>query len=76
MQIRITDEPQLTKLWNDCLIDRVIAEKLGYKTRDITNYRRDHQMPSNAGLLNWDKGGYVDHAKKSYKKFEGVSRCL
>lgn len=72
MLIRISDEPQLHKMWNDCLIDREIAEKLGYKTRDIANYRRDHNMPSNAGLLNWDKDGYRDHSKRSYKKFEGV----
>jgi hypothetical protein len=40
-----------TALWNDGLVDREIAERLGYKSRDISNYRRDHNMPSNAGLM-------------------------
>jgi hypothetical protein len=51
MQIKPSDETKLTKLWNGCLLDRDIAERLGYKSRDISNYRRDHNMPSNAGLM-------------------------
>jgi hypothetical protein len=57
MQIKESDEPQLVKLWNNCLTDRAIAEQLGYKSKDISNYRRDHHMPSNKGLLNWEYAG-------------------
>lgn len=66
------DEPLLEKLWNDGLLDREIGEKIGCSTRIVANYRRDHQMPTNAGITNWDNGGAKPHSKRSYSKLEGV----
>ena len=42
--------------WNNGLLDKEIAAKMGLSPGAVGNWRKRNGFPSNVGIFNWDKG--------------------
>jgi hypothetical protein len=49
------DKNKAEQLWNDGLTDSQIAKELMCKTKDVTNWRKYYELPSNFGIFSWKK---------------------
>ena len=58
-----------TQLWELGKVDKEIAIEMGCCAALVCDWRRKNKLPSNVGIFNWDKDGYVDKEKKSYSKY-------
>ena len=61
-----------TQLWNDGLIDREIAAKLNCVVGTVRRWRDKNDLPSNAGIFNWDPHGYIANRRKKKELERGV----
>lgn len=50
-------DPQIAELhWNNGLLDKEIAAKMGLSPGAVGNWRKRNGLPSNVGIFRWDKG--------------------
>jgi uncharacterized protein YjcR len=62
------DEKKAWKLWWDAWEDIDIAEQLKVPWQRVKAWRKKNDLPSNEGLLTWDKKGQAGRPRKGLYK--------
>ena len=53
---KVIDSQIVIKHWENGLLDKEIAAKMGLSPGGVGKWRKRNGLPSNVGIFNWDKG--------------------